>query len=75
MGCRTPAPVKQIPFDDAIALLRDVFEDPAILKIGHNLKYDSHVLLRPANGGIKLYPVDDTMCLSYAVLISVANRH
>jgi DNA polymerase-1 len=69
------APIKQIPFDDAITLLRDVFEDPAILKIGHNLKYDSHVLLRPANGGIKLHPVDDTMCLSYVLDTGVVNRH
>ena len=49
-GAQDTAPFKQIPFDDAIKLFRDVFEDPAILKIGHNLKYDSHVLLRPANG-------------------------
>jgi DNA polymerase-1 len=69
------SPFKQIPFDDAIALLRDVFEDPAILKIGHNLKYDSHVLLRPANGGIKLNSVDDTMCLSYVLDTGVVNRH
>ena len=74
-GVQDAAPVKQIPFDDAIALLRDVFEDPAILKIGHNLKYDSHVLLRPANGGIKLHPVDDTMCLSYVLDTGVVNRH
>ena len=67
--------ITQIPFDDAIALLRDVFEDPAILKIGHNLKYDTHVLLRPANGGIKLHPVDDTMCLSYVLDTGVVNRH
>ena len=44
-----------------------MFEDPAVLKIGHNLKYDSHVLRWPRNGGIKLHPVDDTMCLSYVL--------
>ena len=74
-GVQDAAPIKQIPFDDAVPLLRDVFEDPAILKIGHNLKYDSHVLLRPANGGIKLHPVDDTMCLSYVLDTGVVNRH
>ena len=31
----------QIPLDVAMDLLRPVFEDPAVLKIGHNLKYDS----------------------------------
>ncbi|MEC8108845.1 MAG: DNA polymerase I [Pseudomonadota bacterium] len=74
-GVQDAAPIKQIPFDDAVPLLRDVFEDPAILKIGHNLKYDSHVFLRPANGGIKLHPVDDTMCLSYVLDTGVVNRH
>ena len=74
-GKKVEAPIKQIPFEDAIALLRDVFEDPAILKIGHNLKYDSHVLLRSVNGGIRLYPLDDTMCLSYALDTGIVNRH
>ena len=74
-GGQDTAPIKQIPFDDAMALLRDVFEDPAVLKIGHNLKYDSHVLLRPANGGIRLHPVDDTMCLSYVLDTGIVNRH
>ncbi len=57
----------QIPFELAMDMLRPVFEDPAVLKIGHNLKYDSHVLRWPRNGGIKLHPVDDTMCLSYVL--------
>ena len=38
-----PATYDQIAFDDAIAVLKPLFEDPAVLKIGHNLKYDSHV--------------------------------
>jgi len=62
-----PAAPDQIPFDDAIAVLKPLFEDPSVLKIGHNLKYDSHVLMRPLNGGIRLHPVDDTMCLSYVL--------
>ncbi|MGC6452298.1 MAG: DNA polymerase I [Candidatus Puniceispirillaceae bacterium] len=62
-----PATYDQIAFDDAIAVLKPLFEDPAVLKIGHNLKYDSHVLMRPHNGGIRLAPVDDTMCLSYVL--------
>ena len=62
-----PAIYDQIRFDDAIAVLKPLFEDASVLKIGHNLKYDSHVLLRPVNGGIRLAPVDDTMCLSYVL--------
>ncbi len=67
--------IKQIPFDDAIVILRQVLEDPAILKIGHNLKYDSHVLMHARNGNIKLGPVDDTMCLSYVLDTGRVERH
>ena len=63
----SPVSYPQIPFTLAMDMLRPVFEDPAVLKIGHNLKYDSHVLRWPRNGGIKLHPVDDTMCLSYVL--------
>ena len=66
-SAEAPVSYTQIPFDTAIAMLQPVFEDPAVLKIGHNLKYDSHILLWPRNGGIKLSPVDDTMCLSYVL--------
>ena len=62
-----PATYEQIGFDDAIAVLKPLFEDASVLKIGHNLKYDSHVLMRPVNGGIRLAPIDDTMCLSYVL--------
>ena len=74
-GAENAAPVKQIPFDTAMPLLRAVFEDPSILKIGHNLKYDAHVLLRPQNGAIRLAPVDDTMCLSYVLDTGIVERH
>jgi DNA polymerase-1 len=65
---------EQIPFDDAMALLKPMLEDPSILKVGQNLKYDSLVLSRPSNGGVKLTPVDDTMVLSY-VLEGGAHGH
>ena len=66
---------KQIAFAAAMALIKPVFEDPGILKIGHNLKYDAHVLMRPRNGGILLSPVDDTMCLSYVLDGGRVERH
>ncbi len=65
----------QIAFDQAMALIRPVFEDPGILKIGHNLKYDTHILMRGRNGGIALAPVDDTMCLSYVLDGGRVERH
>lgn len=54
----------QIPRDKALALLAPLLEDPSVLKIGHNLKYDQAVL---ATYGITVTPVDDTMLLSYVL--------
>ncbi len=58
-----PAPA-QIPLDRAIALVKPLFEDPSVLKIGQNIKYDMEVLGRY---GIAVAPVDDTMVLSYVL--------
>ncbi len=54
----------QIALDDAIALLKPVLEDPSILKIGQNIKYDMQILVRY---GIDVTCVDDTMLLSYVL--------
>jgi len=54
----------QIPLDDAVAALKPMLEDPSILKIGQNVKYDMQVLARY---GITVAPVDDTMLLSYVL--------
>ncbi|MCH1515298.1 MAG: DNA polymerase I, partial [Alphaproteobacteria bacterium] len=65
----------QIDEAEALALLRDLCADPSILKIGHNLKYDAHVLSLEQNGGLSLGPVDDTMCLSYVLDAGRTERH
>ncbi len=62
LGAMERAP-GQIDFEIGLAAIRDVLEDPAILKIGHNLKYDAKVL---ANYGIGIAPFDDTMLIAYA---------
>lgn len=54
----------QMPLNEAIAALKEIFEDPAILKIGQNLKYDALLLSRY---DIALAPVDDTLLLSYVL--------
>ena len=54
----------QIPFDDALAVLKPMLEDPSVLKIAQNAKYDVKVL---ANYGVHVSPIDDTMLLSYAL--------
>ncbi|MEM9030237.1 MAG: DNA polymerase I [Pseudomonadota bacterium] len=56
-------PLTQIGLREALDALKPVLEDPAILKIGQNLKYDILVLTRY---GVRLRPFDDTLLLSYA---------
>ena len=70
-----PSQIKQIPYDTAIEALRGLLADEAVLKIGHNLKYDMHILSQPRNGGLPVYPVDDTMCLSYVLDAGRTERH
>jgi DNA polymerase I len=55
---------EQIDIGEAMALLKPLLEDPSVLKIGHNIKYDMQVLARY---GISVAPVDDTMVLSYVL--------
>jgi DNA polymerase-1 len=53
----------QMPMDEALRMLKPVLEDPSILKIGQNMKYDAKILAR---NGIDVAPIDDTMLISYA---------
>ncbi len=63
---------QQLNFDKTLAKLKPLLEDPTLLKVGQNLKYDRSVLL---NHGIELKGIaHDTMLESY-VLDSVSNRH
>ena len=52
----------QVPMAIAIAKLKPLLEDPSVLKIGHNIKYDLNVLERY---GISVAPIDDTMVMSF----------
>ncbi len=54
----------QMSAEDALRMLKPVLEDPAILKIGQNMKYDAKIFARH---GIEVAPVDDTMLMSYAM--------
>ena len=53
---------QQLPMDLVLAKLKPLLEDPGVLKIGHNLKYD-WVMFDKA--GIHVAPVDDTMVMSF----------
>src|SRR5690348_15009248 len=52
----------QLPMDLVLEKLKRLLEDPAILKIGHNFKYD-WVMFDKA--GINVAPIDDTMVMSF----------
>jgi DNA polymerase-1 len=54
----------QIAEAEAIVLLKPLLEQPGVLKIGHDLKFDMHVL---AMRGIRVAPIDDSMLLSYTL--------
>ncbi len=53
----------QMPLEAALKMLTPMLEDPSILKIGQNMKYDAKIF---AQIGITVAPFDDTMLMSYA---------
>lgn len=64
---RTDRP-KQIPVQTALNLLRPILEDKKILKIGHNIKFDMHILTHAyGENAPQIAPVEDTMLLSYTL--------
>ena len=65
----------QIEFEKAINLIKPILEDPSILKIGHNIKFDMNVLRQNHNGNIEVSPVDDTMCMSYCTNLGKVQNH
>jgi DNA polymerase-1 len=54
----------QLGLDAVLTVLKPLLQDPAVLKIGQNMKYDAKILARY---GVTIAPVDDTMLLSYAL--------
>jgi DNA polymerase-1 len=61
----------QIGEAEAIALLKPLLEDPGVLKIGQNVKFDWHVFARR---GVEVAPYDDTMLISYALDSGATNE-
>jgi DNA polymerase-1 len=67
-----PGAPPQLDRSKVLSALKPLLEDPAIAKLGHHLKFDTHIL---ANYGISLRGQKyDSMLESY-VLDSVATRH
>ena len=61
----------QLLLNDVLAVLKPVLEDPAILKIGQNMKYDWKIFARI---GVTVAPFDDTMLMSSAMYAGLHNH-
>ena len=57
-------PILQIDMATALARLKPLLENPAVLKVGQNIKYDLAVM---AQRGVRVGPIDDTMLISYVL--------
>jgi len=70
----------QIPEREALRALKRLFEDPGVLKVGHDIKPDVLLLARH---DVTLSPFDDIMLMSYVLdaglgghgLANLASRH
>ncbi|MBO5739759.1 MAG: DNA polymerase I [Alphaproteobacteria bacterium] len=63
-GSDTTAP-NQLTLETVYTYLWPILTNPNILKIGHNLKYDLHIMANEGWDTTKISPIDDTMLLSY----------
>ncbi len=59
-----PIAPDQIDERAALAAMKPLLEDPGVLKIGQNLKFDLQVF---ALRGVEIAPCDDTMLMSYVL--------
>jgi len=57
---------EQIPLQEALGVLKPLLEDPSVMKVGQNLKYDMLVLAKPPYN-IEITPFDDTMLMSFVL--------
>jgi DNA polymerase-1 len=64
LALESTAALEQVPLDAAIAALKPLLEDPAVLKVGHNIKTAIAVLRRQ---GVEIAPIEDTLLISYVL--------
>ena len=67
-----PEAIEQIPCEQVIARLKPLLEDPSVLKVAQNAKYDIAVLSRY---GIEVAPIEDTMLISYVLEAGLHKSH
>ncbi|MCP4924058.1 MAG: DNA polymerase I [bacterium] len=59
-----PEDFRQIPLKTVVEILQPLLLNPAVLKVGQNIKYDLLVL---SQHGLQVSPLEGTMVLSYVV--------
>jgi DNA polymerase-1 len=64
LALEAAADLEQVDLDVAMAKLKPLLEDAAVLKVAQNAKYDIAVLARY---GIDVGPIEDTMLISYVL--------
>ncbi|MDB5446435.1 MAG: polA, partial [Phenylobacterium sp.] len=67
-----PQDLVQIPLEDVVARLKPLLEDPSVLKVAQNAKYDLAVLSRY---GIEVAPIEDTMLISFVLEAGLHKSH
>ena len=67
-----PQDLAQIPLEAALSRLKLLFEDPSVLKVAQNAKYDLAVLSRY---GIAVAPIEDTMLISFVLEAGLHKSH
>jgi len=72
LGHDYPGAPEQLETDRVLAALKPVLEDAALAKLGHQLKFDTHIL---ANHGVELKGQRYDCMLESYVLDSVATNH
>ncbi|HEX5376928.1 MAG TPA: DNA polymerase I, partial [Phenylobacterium sp.] len=64
LAFEAPEAIEQLELEVVIERLKPLLEDPTVLKVAQNAKYDMAVLARH---GVAVAPIEDTMLISYAL--------
>ncbi len=64
---------KQLNLSLLVKKLNPLLSNPSLLKVGQNIKYDLQILKN--NGFGKIYPIDDTMLMSYTLSAGLHNHN
>ncbi|HKR89995.1 MAG TPA: DNA polymerase I [Phenylobacterium sp.] len=72
LALEAPQDLAQIPLEEAIARLKPLLEDPSVLKVAQNAKYDLAVLARY---GVTVAPIEDTMLISFVLEAGLHKSH